>query len=621
MYRLQSTQHHRVPHITITRMIRATQQTTTHIQNTTYHFTNSKPIMSTNKKFKAENPLDLLSPHNINSEKTLHLDYINATPFPHGRIEHMFDDGFLKQVREELKSNSKVTFKESDLFRVYQSIDFATLVSADNDVSMELPCLKTLQRTIYSSQYRHFIERVVGIPKGTLTEQVDCAANCHAPGCHLLCHDDVIGTRKVSFIIYLTDEGWTPQEGGALELYDRQDHVPKPIPSHTIMPLFNSMAYFIVAPGQSFHSVQEVFGERPRLSIQGWYHATIPPPNIQDATLNRLKSTLKGEDTEGNFTLVDNQNHDATAADLVLSSSDVDYLSKYMNPTYLTNTSIQEIRTRFEQDSSVQLRAFIQPQWLNQIHPAIMKEDEKVGNGKPALNYTIGVDKDWKVIGPAHKQRFLEYTGGSSESASPSLSAGHLMAQVRHKLLESNPFGRFLKCITSLGMPLGHRGRIRRFRPGLDYTVAHYGILTTQSVLDATLCFVAGKGEQCLTDEETGDLIGSDDDALWESGDCGGFECYIAADEGDDDDAQPEAADEYNNDDDTELLSVSASNNTLSLVYRDPGTMRFVKYVGCRAPSSRWDICMEYEVEDTGDDGDGGDDQQHGELNDAGDEE
>lgn len=578
-------------------------------------FIEVKPIMSINKKLKTEDPLDLLSPHIINSEKTLHLDCINASPFPHGRMEHLFDDGFLRQVREELKSTSKVTFKESDLFRVYQSIDFATLVSPDNDKSMELPCLKTLQRTIYSSQYRHFIERVVGIPKGTLTEQVDCAANCHASGCHLLCHDDVIGTRKVSFIIYLTDEQWTPHEGGALELYDRQDHIPKPIPCHTILPIFNSMAYFIVTPGESFHSVQEVFGERPRLSIQGWYHAMIQPPNIQDATLNRLKSTLKGEDTEGNFTPLDKHHHDAAATDLALSSSDVDYLSKYMNPTYLTNTSIQEIRTRFEQDSSVQLRAFLQPQWIDQIHLAAMKEDEKVGNGKPALNYIIGVDNDWRVVGPSHKQRFLEYIGGSSDSASPPLSVGHLMAHVRSELLQSIPFGRFLKCITSLGMPLGHRGRIRRFRPGLDYTVAHYGILTTQSVLDGTLCFVAGKGEQCLTDEETGDLIGSDDDAIWESGDCGGFECYIAADEDGDDNAQPEAADEYNNNDDTELLSVSASNNTLSLVYRDPGTMRFVKYVGCRAPSSRWDICMEYEVEDTGDDGNEDDDSQPEELN------
>jgi Rps23 Pro-64 3,4-dihydroxylase Tpa1-like proline 4-hydroxylase len=34
-------------------------------------------------------------------------------------------------------------------------------------------------------------------------------------------HDDVIGTRAVSFIIYLTDpdEPWTAEDGGALELY------------------------------------------------------------------------------------------------------------------------------------------------------------------------------------------------------------------------------------------------------------------------------------------------------------------------------------------------------------------------------------------------------------------
>jgi hypothetical protein len=118
--------------------------------------------------------------------------------------------------------------------------------------------------------------------------------------------------------------------------------------------------------------------------------------------------------------------------------------------------------------------------------------------------------------------------------------------------------------------------------------------------LDATLCFVAGNGEQGRIDEETGDLVGSDSDALWESGDCGGFECYIDAEDEDENDKE-EAAAEYNDEDDTELLSVSASNNTLSLVFRDPGTMRFVKYVGCRAPSSRWDISMEFEVEDNAD--------------------
>jgi Rps23 Pro-64 3,4-dihydroxylase Tpa1-like proline 4-hydroxylase len=40
-------------------------------------------------------------------------------------------------------------------------------------------------------------------------------------GGHLLNHDDVIGTRAVSFIIYLTDpdDPWTAEDGGALELY------------------------------------------------------------------------------------------------------------------------------------------------------------------------------------------------------------------------------------------------------------------------------------------------------------------------------------------------------------------------------------------------------------------
>ena len=54
----------------------------------------------------------------------------------------------------------------------------------------------------------------------------------------------------------------------------------------------------------------------------------------------------------------------------------------------------------------------------------------------------------------------------------------------------------------------------RRFRPGLDYTVAHYGILTTNAVLDATLCYCGSNGEQCTFDEKTGDLIGSDDDTM-----------------------------------------------------------------------------------------------------------
>ena len=46
----------------------------------------------------------------------------------------------------------------------------------------------------------------------------------------IFCHDDVIGTRAISFILYLTDpeETWTETDGGALELFDKEEGEPLP---------------------------------------------------------------------------------------------------------------------------------------------------------------------------------------------------------------------------------------------------------------------------------------------------------------------------------------------------------------------------------------------------------
>lgn len=75
----------------------------------------------------------------------------------------------------------------------------------------------SLRDALYSENVRRFISAVTGC--GGLTDRVDMAASAYAQGSHLLCHDDVIGTRAVSFIIYLTEPGWTAEDGGALELY------------------------------------------------------------------------------------------------------------------------------------------------------------------------------------------------------------------------------------------------------------------------------------------------------------------------------------------------------------------------------------------------------------------
>jgi hypothetical protein len=133
--------------------------------------------------------------------------------------------------------------------------------------------------------------------------------------------------------------------------------------------------------------------------------------------------------------------------------------------------------------------------------------------------------------------------------------------------------------------------------------VAHHGILTVDPRLDATLCMVDDEDEF--------------DASAWDFGEVGGFECYIAADEGGEA-AGAAAAEVYtaaDPEDEDELLSVSATFNTLSLVHRDEGLMRFVKYVGHLAPSSRWDVAMQYTVEavDDSDDDDDEDENDEGE--------
>jgi Rps23 Pro-64 3,4-dihydroxylase Tpa1-like proline 4-hydroxylase len=78
------------------------------------------------------------------------------------------------------------------------------------------------------------------------------SVNSYRKGCHLLNHDDVIDTRRVSYILYMpisgTERGeheWKADWGGALELYDvtEQDGIkePKPHPAKVIPPSWNQV--------------------------------------------------------------------------------------------------------------------------------------------------------------------------------------------------------------------------------------------------------------------------------------------------------------------------------------------------------------------------------------------
>jgi len=230
--------------------------------------------------------LDPIQPSILRQIDEFKDSYLQSHPFQHCCIRNFCVDGFLEQVLDEVKQNSKVKFKESDLFRMYQSVDLGNL-KEDSELASKMPTLMQLKHALYSNDFRSFMEQLTNLEPGTLIDKIDCAVNCHTTGCHLLCHDDVIGTRKISYILYLTDPTtpWRDEQGGMLELYEstikddddtnqtskRSKRVPAVFPCKTLLPTFNSLVLFVVTPGQSFHSVQEVLGDSPRLSIQGGY--------------------------------------------------------------------------------------------------------------------------------------------------------------------------------------------------------------------------------------------------------------------------------------------------------------------------------------------------------------
>lgn len=529
--------------------------------------------------------------------KQLAIDFAAAKPYPHCVIKDLCDPELLRTVRDEIVENIQATYKETDLFKMLQTGDLANMDSLDKDSAAKLPTLMALRNAIYSTEFRDFITKALGC--GPLSDKTDCACNVHPIGGHLLCHDDVIGDRRVSYIIYLTDpdDGWVERDGGALELYPEDPlhpHTPSIIPTATLLPLWNTMAFFTVEPGRSFHSIQEIYtNEKPRMSIQGWFHAPGVVGNASLATLQQLQARA-GEEDAGEY-----QSYESTT-DADLNAEDIEFLTTWINPVYLSDAAAAKIQAQFKEDGSVQLQNFLNKHRADEIVSAITKVDEadEVGCGK-IPKYDVGIGYGWRGIGPSHKQRYLRYSpygdgsngnnhnGTNNSAGAPSEHAGELLHRVQQDVLSSAAFARLIRRLTTLTM-LGHRSEVRRFRPGLDYTVAHYGGLTTDPRMDAVLCFA-------------NDRNGDEARMVWESGEVGGFEAYVLADEDED---KPAEVYRGNADDESGVLNVSPASNTLNLVLRDEGLMRFVKYVSGQAPGSRWDVAAVLLPEDDSDDED-----------------
>ncbi|KAG6850916.1 hypothetical protein H0H93_006742 [Arthromyces matolae] len=600
--------------------------------------------------------------HNVTSK--LHKSYKTSEPFKYAIVEKLFEDELLKSVKDECLSELSFTEKETDIYKVNQTGDLASLNYLSQEQISLLPNLLTLRNALYSQKFRSFLQTVTGC--GPLSgKKQDMSVNSYTQGCHLLNHDDVIGTRRVSYILYMPLPNytlWQKDWGGALELYpvkEGPDGIlePESMPSKSIPPSWNQFIFFEVQPGRSFHSVEEVVvgGEgddgRQRLSISGWFHAAQEGEEgyISEPAAPETKSSREQlASTSTAFTPYSPQ-PEAPHPDSPLSDEHIGFLSEFLNPVYLQSRTMETLSARFASESSLELHSFLSNPLAEALQPRLRELDARDGLGSDRSSrippHTSGTSGAWRIRGPPHKWRYCVLNPPAAnaprEAVSPRAaheSSDEILRSLQDELFSSHAFRAWLAVISGL-LPLSYASEARRFRPGLDYTLA------TSEEKDVRLDVVLGLTPGLVQEEkkERSSLSTALDDVRgWQSAEWGGWECYMAPHNEEDDPAvyrsasqrkpsatvntsngtsnghdhdptngndassnenkapSPPVSDDdeqmHDEEDESTLLTVQPGFNRLLLVLRDERVMRFVKYVSAAAEGSRWDVCGEYEV-------------------------
>ncbi|KAK1964224.1 hypothetical protein LY78DRAFT_739249 [Colletotrichum sublineola] len=585
--------------------------------------------------------------------------YATSSPYKHSVINGLVDDGLLRSVRNEIRENVSFTPKETDIYKIHQSGDLANLDGLDDDALAKLPSLLSLRDAIYSETFRNYVSHITGC--GPLSgRKTDMAINVYTPGCYLLCHDDVIGSRKVSYILYLTDPDtpWKPEWGGALRLFPVDERKGKdgeiaktPAPDHTkvIPPAWNQLSFFAVQPGESFHDVEEVYhaetkeqlerdGGRIRMAISGWFH--IPQAGedgyVEGAEEKQVKNSglmqLQGNPDQHDTPPAKPVKVDKPKASLEgFDEAGLEFLLKYIAPTYLTPDTLEQISDHFEENSSITLSNILSKKFSARLREYVESQEKAP---LPGDSTAIEKKSAWRVARPPHKHRFLYQQPAGADELRSSQEENPLTELLDH-LLPSRQFREWLQVATGTIIE-SHEFIARRFRRGQDYTLAtgHEG----KPRLEFNLGITPSKGwgdedeDGGRSEEQEEDQEEEEEEETEEKPngkgkkrskgkgkvkakakakrepepepgeelEVGGHEVYMAGDDGDED--EDAAVYKSSGDDDNILFFQAAAWNKLTLVLRDSGTLRFVKYVGRAAKGDRWDIsgALDIDIEDEG---------------------
>jgi hypothetical protein len=412
---------------------------------------------------------------------------------------------------------------------------------------------------------------------------------------------------------------------------------PSPDFTKVIPPAWNQLSFFAVQPGESFHDVEEVYhaankeqlekdGSRIRMAISGWYHI----PQIGEEGYvkgaeekwgaNSSLMQLQGNPDRYDFpqeNLVTVEAPPESTEEKGLEEADLEFLLKYMAPTYLTPDTLEQVSERFLEMSSVTLEGL-----LSKKYAAKMKEYIEAQEAVPLPSSSAEIEKgSWKVAKPPHKHRFL-YRQPSDKATTNGSAEMDPITELLKVFLPSPQFRKWLQLATECEIE-NYDILARRFRKGLDYSLATSHDGQPRLELGLGLTPTPGWGADDEEDDEVaegeanGSMSKSDGKTKTngkkkveeedEPEDVGGHEVYMA---GDDDEANGDAAiykTSSDAEDDNVLFTMPASWNNMSIVLRDSGVLKFVKYVSKNAKGDRWDISASYGIKeiDDGEDAEG----------------
>jgi hypothetical protein len=179
---------------------------------------------------------------------------------------------------------------------------------------------------------------------------------------------------------------------------------------------------------------------------------------------------------------------------------------------------MKALAARFVEESSLELHSFLSHDLARALEAGLRNLDVKDGldaeRQKRIPSHAAGENEVWSIKGPPHKWRYCvlkrRAKGALVATVRPLArsSVNDILRSLQDELFPSPPFRAWLTLVSRL-MPLRCHAEARRFRPGLDYTLA------TSEEKEARLDVVLG-----LTPEVKGD----DAELGWTAGEWGGWE-------------------------------------------------------------------------------------------------